>query len=66
LAARLHAKACKNSRAKVPKRGVCPRPDFNKLADSTRGQWSKWRDRVADHFGELRISQFDRPEKSVQ
>jgi integrase len=38
-------------------------PEYNKLADSTRAQWSKWLDRVADYFGELRIAQFDRPEK---
>ena len=25
--------------------------------------WSPWLDRIADHFGELRIAQFDRPEK---
>ncbi|WP_439395199.1 tyrosine-type recombinase/integrase [Bradyrhizobium sp. PMVTL-01] len=37
--------------------------DYKKLADSTRDQWSKWLDRIADHFGELRIAQFDRPEK---
>ena len=37
--------------------------DYKKLAQSTRDQWSKWLDRIADHFGELRIAQFDRPEK---
>ena len=25
--------------------------------------WSKWLDRIGDHFGELRIAQFDRPDK---
>lgn len=37
--------------------------DFKKLADSTRRNWAPWLDRIADHFGELRIAQFDRPEK---
>lgn len=37
--------------------------DFKKLADSTRFQWGKWLDRIADHFGDLRTAQFDRPEK---
>jgi integrase len=37
--------------------------DYKKLAQSTRDQWSKWLDRIADYFGELRIAQFDRPEK---
>ena len=33
------------------------------LRDSTRKNWSPWLDRIADYFGELRIAQFDRPEK---
>lgn len=37
--------------------------DYKKLADSTRDQWGKWLDRISDYFGELRIAQFDRPEK---
>lgn len=37
--------------------------DYKNLADSTRDQWGKWLDRIADHFGELRSAQFDRPEK---
>jgi integrase len=37
--------------------------DYKKLAASTRDQWGKWLDRIADYFGELRIAQFDRPEK---
>jgi integrase len=37
--------------------------DYAKLADSTRRNWSPWLDRIADYFGELRIAQFDRPEK---
>jgi integrase len=37
--------------------------DYRRLADSTRKNWSPWLDRIADYFGELRIAQFDRPEK---
>jgi integrase len=37
--------------------------DYKKLADSTRANWAPWLDRIADYFGELRIAQFDRPEK---
>ena len=37
--------------------------DYKKLADSTRKAWSPWLDRIAYYFGELRIAQFDRPEK---
>lgn len=37
--------------------------EYKKLAESTRDQWGKWLDRIADYFGELRIAQFDRPEK---
>jgi integrase len=37
--------------------------DYGRLADSTRKHWSPWLDRIADYFGELRIAQFDRPEK---
>ena len=38
-------------------------PDYAKLADSTRAQWSPWLDRISDYFGDLRIAQFERPEK---
>src|ERR1700737_2455212 len=38
-------------------------PDYAKLADSTRGNWSPWLDRISEYFGDLRIAQFDRPEK---
>lgn len=38
-------------------------PDYEKLADSTKRQWSRWLDRIAEHFGDLRIAQFDRPDK---
>jgi integrase len=37
--------------------------EYKKLADTTRKNWSPWLDRIADYFGELRIAQFDRPEK---
>jgi integrase len=37
--------------------------DYKKLAESTRSQWGPWLDRIAGYFGELRIAQFDRPEK---
>jgi integrase len=37
--------------------------DFKKLAPSTIKNWSTWLDRIAEHFGDLRIAQFDRPEK---
>jgi len=36
---------------------------YTKLADATRRTWGPWLDRIADYFGELRIAQFDRPEK---
>ena len=37
--------------------------DYKSLASSTQKNWSIWLDRVAEYFGELRIAQFDRPEK---
>jgi integrase len=37
-------------------------PDYAKLADSTRGNWSPWLDRISEYFGDLRIAQFDRPQ----
>jgi integrase len=37
--------------------------DYAKLADSTRKTWGPWLDRIAIYFGDLRIAQFDRPEK---
>jgi integrase len=37
--------------------------DFAKLADTTKRNWNRWLDRIGDHFGNLRIAQFDRPEK---
>jgi integrase len=38
-------------------------PDYAQLAESTRKEWSPWLDRISDYFGDLRIAQFDRPEK---
>lgn len=38
-------------------------PDYQKLAASTKRNWSGWLDRIADHFGDLSVAQFDRPEK---
>src|SRR5262245_31957715 len=37
--------------------------DYRNLADSTRRRWGPALDRIADYFGDLRIAQFDRPEK---
>jgi len=37
--------------------------DFEKLAETTKQTWSVWLDRIAAHFGDLRIAQFDRKEK---
>jgi integrase len=39
--------------------------EFRRLAETTREQWSKWLDRISDHFGKLRVRQFDRPEFRV-
>jgi integrase len=38
-------------------------PDFQKLADSTKRNWSPWLDRIDEYFGGLSIAQFDRPER---
>lgn len=38
-------------------------PAFVRLAPTTRRIWSRWLDRISDHFGTLRVAQFDRPEK---
>jgi integrase len=38
-------------------------PDYANLAESTRKNWAPWLDRIADYFGELRLVQFDRPDK---
>lgn len=37
--------------------------DYKKLADSTKRNWAPWLDKIGQHFGDLRIAQFDRPEK---
>jgi len=37
--------------------------EYKKLADSTRHNWGPWLDRISNYFGDLRIAQFDRPEK---
>jgi integrase len=37
--------------------------EYKELADSTTRNWAPWLDRIADYFGDLRIAQFDRPEK---
>ena len=37
--------------------------DYKTLAESSRKNWSPWLDRIAEYFGDLRIAQFDRPEK---
>ena len=37
--------------------------EYKNLANSTKEKWSPWLDRIAEHFGDLRIAQFDRPEK---
>jgi len=37
--------------------------EYKILADSTKRNWAPWLDRIGIHFGELRIAQFDRPEK---
>ncbi len=37
--------------------------DYQRLADSTRRNWSGWLDRINEHFGALRIKNFDRPDQ---
>jgi integrase len=37
--------------------------DYGKLAASTKRNWGPWLDRIAEYYGDLRIAQFDRPEK---
>ena len=36
---------------------------FKVLAPSTQRNWARFLDRIGEHFGDLRIAQFDRPEK---
>src|SRR6059058_2132192 len=37
--------------------------EYKALAPSTRKNWAPWLDRISDHFGSLRVAQFDRPER---
>lgn len=37
--------------------------EFKALAPVTRQGWNPWIDRIAEHFGDLRIAQFERPAK---
>jgi integrase len=37
--------------------------EYEKLAASTKRNWTPWLDRVGDYFGDLQVAQFDRPEK---
>lgn len=36
--------------------------NYENLAATTKKNWVTWLDRITQHFGELRIAQFDRPE----
>ncbi|MDE2112765.1 MAG: tyrosine-type recombinase/integrase [Alphaproteobacteria bacterium] len=36
-------------------------PEWRELAETTRRVWEPWLDAVKEHFGELRMRQFDRP-----
>lgn len=38
-------------------------PAFNGLAETTRRIWTRWLDRIVEHFGDLRVVQFDRADK---
>lgn len=38
-------------------------PAYKALSESTRRNWAPWLDRLSDYFGDLRVAQFDRPEK---
>jgi integrase len=38
-------------------------PEWQNLSAITRKNWAPWLDRISDYFGELRIVQFNRPEK---
>ena len=37
--------------------------EYKKLANLTKRNWSRWLDRISEYFGDLRVAQFDRPEK---
>src|SRR5215475_6112066 len=36
---------------------------YQHLQPSTKKNWSPWLDRIGQYFGDLRIAQFDRPQK---
>lgn len=38
-------------------------PAYTGLADTTRKIWARWLDRIVEHFGDLRVAQFDRADK---
>lgn len=38
-------------------------PAFTGLAETTRRIWTRWLDRIVEHFGDLRVAQFDRADK---
>lgn len=38
--------------------------DYKKLANTTKKEWARWLDRIADYFGDLRIGSFDHLERS--
>ena len=38
-------------------------PNSSSLAPVTKKNWLPWLDRIAEHFGDLRIVQFERPQK---
>ncbi len=37
--------------------------EYKNLSDSTKRKWGPWLDQVAKYFGDLRIAQFERPDK---
>jgi hypothetical protein len=37
--------------------------EYKKLADTTKRNWDRFLDRIADYFGDLRIAQFGRLDK---
>lgn len=49
---------CAKFRASDAWNGRGPKP----ISDKTKASWTKWLDRIQEHFGELHIKQFDRPE----
>ncbi len=38
-------------------------PEYAKLADSTKRNWSRMLDKIDAHFGDISIAQFDRPKR---